>query len=147
MAARFRSCPICWAVSRSTALSAPEVRSGRSALLRSKLFWVGVLYFSEGFPLGIFYDIFPVWFRQQGVELRNIGIISLLGLAWTLKFLWAPAIDHFRRHRLWMAGVDLLMGVAMLSFAAAAGLPSWVWLPIGGFTLLSAAHHHPIDGY
>lgn len=116
-------------------------------LLRSKLFWVAILYFSEGFPLGIFYEIFPVWFRQQGVELRNIGIISLLGLAWTLKFLWAPAIDHFRRHRLWMAGVDLLMGVAMLSFAAAAGLPSWVWLAIGVFTLLSATNDIAIDGY
>src|SRR3990172_5528811 len=107
----------CSAVSRSTVLSAPEVRTERPALLRSKLFWVGVLYFSEGFPLGLLYDIFPVWFRQQGVELRNIGMISLLGLAWTLKFLWAPAIDHYRRHRLWMATVDLAMGGVMLAFS------------------------------
>ena len=116
-------------------------------MLRSKLFWVAVLYFSEGFPLGIFYDIFPVWFRQQGVELRNIGVISLLGLAWTLKFLWAPAIDHFRRHRLWMAAVDVLMGAVMLAFAVAAGLPLWVWLGIGVFTLLSATNDIAIDGY
>ncbi len=106
-----------------------------------------MLYFSEGFPLGVFYEIFPVWFRQQGVELRNIGIISLLGLAWTLKFLWAPAIDHFRRHRVWMAGVDLLMGGIMLALAAAAGLPSWVWLAIGVFTVLSATNDVAIDGY
>ncbi len=119
----------------------------RSPLLRSKLFWVGVLYFSEGFPLGIFYEIFPVWFRQQGVDLRSIGIISLLGLAWTLKFLWAPAVDHFRRHRLWMAGVDILMGVSMLALAAAAGLPSWIWLAIGVFTVLSATNDIAIDGY
>jgi PAT family beta-lactamase induction signal transducer AmpG len=117
------------------------------SLLRSKLFWVGVLYFSEGFPLGIFYDIFPVWFRQQGVELRNIGIISLLGLAWTLKFLWAPAIDHYRRHRLWMAAVDILMGMVMLAFAITAGLPLWVWLAIAVFTLLSATNDIAIDGY
>ena len=126
---------------------APEAQTGRSALLRSKLFWVGVLYFSEGFPLGIFYDIFPVWFRQQGVELRNIGIISLLGLAWTLKFLWAPAIDHYRRHRLWMAAADILMGTVMLAFAVSSGLPWWVWLAIGVFTLLSATNDIAIDGY
>ncbi len=125
-------------------MSLPDARS---PLLRSKLYWVGVLYFSEGFPLGVFYEIFPVWFRQQGVELRNIGIISLLGLSWTLKFLWAPAIDHFRRHRLWMAGVDILMGAAMLALAAASGLPSWVWLAIGVFTLLSATNDIAIDGY
>ena len=89
-------------------------------LLKSKLFWVGLLYFSEGFPLGVFYEIFPVWFRQQGVDLRAIGAISLLGLAWTLKFLWAPAIDHYRRHRYWMATVDVAMGAVMLVYAAAA---------------------------
>ncbi|MDO8595687.1 MAG: hypothetical protein Q7R45_03595, partial [Sulfuricaulis sp.] len=94
-----------------------------------------------------FYDLFPVWFRQQGVELRSIGIISLLGLAWTLKFLWAPAIDHFRHHRRWMAAADILMGVAMLACAAAASLPSWVWLAIGVFTLLSATNDIAIDGY
>jgi PAT family beta-lactamase induction signal transducer AmpG len=116
-------------------------------LLRSKLFWVALLYFSEGFPLGIFYDIFPVWFRQQGVELRNIGLISLLGLAWTFKFLWAPAIDHYRRHRIWMAGVDLLMGTVMLAFAISEGLPLWVWLGIAVFTVLSATNDIAIDGY
>ncbi len=116
-------------------------------LLRSKLFWVALLYFSEGFPLGIFYDIFPVWFRQQGVELRNIGLISLLGLAWTFKFLWAPAIDHYRRHRLWMATVDVLMGVVMLTFAIAEGLPLWIWLGIAIFTVLSATNDIAIDGY
>ena len=54
--------------------------AARTPLLKSKLFWVGVLYFSEGFPLGVFYEIFPVYFRQQGVELRQIGVLSLLGL-------------------------------------------------------------------
>jgi PAT family beta-lactamase induction signal transducer AmpG len=126
-------------------LNAPD--TARPQLLRSKLFWVAVLYFSEGFPLGIFYDIFPVWFRQQGVELRNIGVISLLGLAWTLKFLWAPAIDHYRHHRWWMAAVDILMGAVMLGFAITAGLPLWVWLAIGVFTLLSATNDVAIDGY
>jgi len=38
-------------------------------LLKSKLYWVGILYFAEGFPLGVFYDVFPVHFRQQGVDL------------------------------------------------------------------------------
>ena len=66
---------------------------------RRKLFWVALLYFSEGLPLGVFFDIFPVYFRQRGVNLADIGLLSLLGLAWTVKFLWAPAIDWARRHR------------------------------------------------
>lgn len=116
-------------------------------LLRSKMFWIGILYFAEGFPLGIFYDIFPVYFRQQGVELSEIGFISLLGLAWTMKFLWAPAVDHYRHHRRWMAGVDLAMGSVMLLFAIQAGFGPWVWFAIGAFTLFSATNDIAIDGY
>lgn len=116
-------------------------------LLRSKFFWVAVLYFAEGFPLGIFYEIFPVYFRQQGVDLRNIGVLSLLGLAWTLKFLWAPAVDRFRHHRRWMAAADLGMGAVMIAFAASAGLPHWVWAAIAVFAVLSATNDIAIDGY
>ncbi|MFZ5509084.1 MAG: MFS transporter [Pseudomonadota bacterium] len=119
----------------------------RAGWLRSKFFWVAVLYFAEGFPLGIFYEIFPVYFRQQGVDLKAIGALSLLGLAWTLKFLWAPAVDYFRRHRYWMAGADLLMGAVMIVFAAQAGLGPWVWLAIALFAVLSATNDIAIDGY
>jgi PAT family beta-lactamase induction signal transducer AmpG len=121
--------------------------AAQNKLLRSKFFWVAVLYFSEGFPFGVFFDVFPVYFRKQGVNLADIGALSLLGLAWTLKFLWAPAIDYYRGHRLWMAGVDLLMGAAMLGFAAAAGLGPWMWAAIGLFTLLSATNDIAVDGY
>jgi PAT family beta-lactamase induction signal transducer AmpG len=114
---------------------------------RSKLFWVAALYFAEGFPFGVFNDVLPVYFRQQGVDLRAIGTLSLLGLAWTLKFLWAPAVDYFRHHRLWMATVDVGMGAVMLSFALQAGLGPWVWTAIALFTILAATNDIAIDGY
>ncbi|PKM43662.1 MAG: MFS transporter [Gammaproteobacteria bacterium HGW-Gammaproteobacteria-1] len=119
----------------------------KPSLLKSKMFWVGVLYFAEGFPLGVFFDVFPVHFRQQGVNLSEIGFLSLLGLAWTLKFLWAPAVDHYRHHRRWMALVDLGMGAVMLAMAVHAGFGPWTWLAIGLFTLLSATNDIAIDGY
>ncbi len=114
---------------------------------RSKFFWVSLLYFSSGFPLGLFYDIFPVYFRQQGIELKSIGLISLLGLAWTLKFIWAPLIDHFRHHRIWMAAMDLMMGLAMLFFAVKSGFGPWVWIGIGAITLFSATNDIATDAY
>ena len=123
------------------------IPSASRPLLSNKLFWVGILYFAEGYPLGVFYEIFPVYFRQQGVELRQIGVLSLLGLAWTLKFLWAPAIDYWRHHRRWMAAVDVAMGGAMLYFAMQAGFGPTVWLAIGAFTMLSATNDVAIDGY
>jgi PAT family beta-lactamase induction signal transducer AmpG len=125
----------------------PAAAEPRPQLLKSKLFWISLLYFSEGFPLGVFYELFPVYFRQQGVDLRSIGVISLLGLAWTLKFLWAPAIDHYRHHRVWMAAADLAMGAVLLAFAVMAGFGPWVWAAIGLFTALSATNDIAIDGY
>jgi MFS transporter, PAT family, beta-lactamase induction signal transducer AmpG len=125
----------------------PSTAPPQTKVLKSKLFWISLLYFTEGFPLGAFYDIFPVYFRQQGVELSKIGLISLLGLAWTLKFLWAPAIDYFRGHRYWMAAVDCAMGAVMLMFAIQAGFGPWVWLAIGAFTVFSATNDIAIDGY
>ncbi len=111
------------------------------------MFWVGMLYFAEGFPFGIFYDVFPVHFRQIGVDLRDIGLLSLLGLAWTIKFLWAPAVDHYRHHRRWMFAVDLAMGAVLLFLAMQAGFGPPVWIAIGLFTLLSATNDIAIDGY
>ena len=123
---------------------------------RRKLFWVALLYFSEGLPLGVFYDIFPVYFRQQGVNLADIGLLSLLGLAWTVKFLWAPAVDWARRHRWWIAAANAGMACVMWWFGAAAaagtGLAGlapgpWVWVAIGIFTVLSATNDIATDGY
>jgi len=116
-------------------------------LLKSKMFWIAILYFSEGFPLGIFYDLFPVQFRQQGVALSEIGFLSLLGLSWTLKFLWAPALDHYRHHRRWMFIVDVLMALLILVFAVQSQFGAWVWFAVGCFTLLSATNDIAIDGY
>jgi PAT family beta-lactamase induction signal transducer AmpG len=114
---------------------------------KRKLFWVALLYFSEGLPLGVFYDIFPVHFRQQGVSLADIGLLSLLGLAWTVKFLWAPAVDWARRHRGWIAGANVGMAAVMALFASQAGFGPWVWVAIGAFTMLSATNDIATDGY
>ena len=126
------------------ALAAPHL-----PVYKRKLFWVALLYFSEGLPLGVFYDIFPVYFRQQGVNLADIGLLSLLGLSWTVKFLWAPAIDWARRHRWWISGANAGMACVMgfFAFGSANVFGSWVWVAIGAFTLLSATNDIATDGY
>ena len=111
------------------------------------MFWVGILYFTEGFPLGIFYDVFPVHFRQQGVDLWQIGFMSLLGLAWTFKFLWAPAVDYYRFHRRWIFTMECLMGLVMIFFALKLDFGPWVWVAIGLFTAFSATSDIAIDAY
>jgi PAT family beta-lactamase induction signal transducer AmpG len=130
--------------------SAPTQAHGTpTPVYQRKLFWVALLYFSEGLPLGVFYDIFPVYFRQQGVNLADIGLLSLLGLAWTVKFLWAPAVDWARRHRRWIAGANLGMAGVMWFYGLGSAdvLGPWVWVAIGMFTMLSATNDIATDGY
>src|SRR5438445_13894310 len=59
---------------------------------RQKLVWVAALYFAEGFPFGLVMDAIPVYLRLQGVSLADIGLLGLVGLPWTLKFLWAAVV-------------------------------------------------------
>lgn len=115
--------------------------------LRSRLFWVGLLYFAQGLPLGIFLDLLPVYFRQHGVDLRQIGVLGLLGLAWTLKFLWAPAVDAWRHHRRWMQAANLLMALCVATLAGLDPGQPELWLVLGAFAVLSATNDIAIDGY
>jgi MFS transporter, PAT family, beta-lactamase induction signal transducer AmpG len=129
--------------------SAPVALPPATPVYKRKLFWVALLYFSEGLPLGVFFDIFPVYFRQQGVNLADIGLLSLLGLAWTVKFLWAPAIDWARHHRWWVSGANAGMACVMWYFSTGSAnvFGPWVWVAIGLFTLFSATNDIATDGY
>ena len=115
------------------------------------MFWVALLYFSEGLPLGLFFDLFPVHLRQAGVGPADIGLLSLLGLAWTVKFLWAPLVDAWRHHRLWMAVANFGMAAVLLALslqpqALAQGV-TWPWVLLAAFTMLSATNDIATDGY
>jgi PAT family beta-lactamase induction signal transducer AmpG len=113
--------------------------------------WVALLYFSEGLPLGLFYDLFPVNLRQAGVGPADIGLLSLLGLAWTVKFLWAPLVDAWRGHRWWIAGANLGMALVLALLAlnpqALGQGASWPWALLAAFTMLSATNDIATDGY
>ena len=118
---------------------------------RRLMFWVGLLYFSEGLPLGLFFDLFPVHLRQAGVGPAEIGLLSLLGLAWTVKFLWAPLVDAWRHHRLWMSAANLGMAAVLAALAmnpqALGQGETWPWVLLAVFTFLSATNDIATDGY
>jgi MFS transporter, PAT family, beta-lactamase induction signal transducer AmpG len=82
---------------------------------RRKLFWISLLYFAEGMPMGIVIDNLPVYLRVHGVSLAAIGVFSSLTLPWTLKPLWAPLVDRFGERRHWI--VVALVTMALATFA------------------------------
>lgn len=99
--------------------------------LNRKLFWVAVLYFAEGFPFGIVKDTVPVYLRQLGLSLTDIGFLSLVALPWTFKVLWAPAVDRWGSRRIWIGISQALIGLSLLALA---GLHSATL--VGGISVL-----------
>jgi PAT family beta-lactamase induction signal transducer AmpG len=112
--------------------------------LQRKVALVAGLYFVEGFPMGVFADVWPVFLRDSGASLETIGWLSLLGLAWTLKALWAPAVDGVGLWRQWISGALVAMSLCLALAPALAGQPAAAVL-IALFALASATQDVAID--
>ncbi len=73
------------------------------------------LGFSSGLPLALSSTTLQAWLTVEGVSLTQIGLLTLVGSAYTLKFLWAPFLDRFQlpilgRRRGWIICTQLLLG-------------------------------------
>lgn len=101
----------------------PTAPAHSSAAIRARSWrqrWqFGLLYFSEGAPIGFLWWAMPTLLRSEGVALERItALTAALVMPWTLKFLWAPLVDAVRgpswgfRH--WAATAQIGMGLALL---------------------------------
>ncbi|MBL0930993.1 MAG: AmpG family muropeptide MFS transporter, partial [Alphaproteobacteria bacterium] len=61
---------------------------------RPRLLAVLFMGFSSGLPLPLTFGTLSFWLAESGVSRTAIGAFSLVGMAYTIKFLWAPAIDR-----------------------------------------------------
>jgi PAT family beta-lactamase induction signal transducer AmpG len=60
-----------------------------------RLLVVGLLGFASGLPLALSGQALQAWLTVEGLDLAAIGFLSLVGLPYTFKFLWAPLMDRF----------------------------------------------------
>lgn len=115
---------------------------------RKKLGIVGFLYFIEGSLPAILWEVLPVYFRVQGVSLRDIGGLRLLELPYSLKFFWSPLVHRFGDRRLWIMVCMLAIAtvVGILPFVSVARL-DLIAIIILALTTLSATQDIAIDSY
>jgi PAT family beta-lactamase induction signal transducer AmpG len=94
-----------------------------SSRLRNPQLWVmATLGFACGLPLALTALTLRQWLTESGASLAAIGFTANIGLAYTLKFLWAPALDQappplLGRRRGWLLAIQSLLVVACLAFA------------------------------
>jgi PAT family beta-lactamase induction signal transducer AmpG len=114
-----------------------------------KFLVVGVLYFAEGVPFGFVYTTLSYYLRSRGVPLEEIGILSLLGLAWSLKVLWSPLADRFGSRAAWLVPAQVLVILSMLGLAHLASGPVTLafWVLVGVLCLASATQDLAVDAY
>jgi MFS transporter, PAT family, beta-lactamase induction signal transducer AmpG len=99
--------------------------ASRLATLR-RLAVVTVLGFASGLPLALTGQAMQAWLTVEGLDLAAIGFLSLVGLPYTFKFLWAPLMDRFElpwlgrptRRKGWLVLTQLVMAGVLLALAA-----------------------------
>ena len=83
------------------------VVSFRAAVFNRRMLACVFTGLASGMPLYVLFQLVPAWLSDGGVSLAEIGLFSLIGLPYTIKFLWAPFLDRFvppflGRRRGWM---------------------------------------------
>ena len=124
------------------------------AIFSGRMLVALLMGFSSGLPLLLTGSVLQAWMSDEGVDLGTIGLFALVGLPYTLKFLWAPLTDRycfpfFGRRRGWLITIQLLLmlTIAVLGWTQPAEAPLTVAMVAWLLTFFSASQDIVIDAY
>ncbi len=140
-------------------MTTSAIGRGFGVYLRPRLLLILALGFASGLPLLLTSSTLTIRLREAGVDLGAIGAFSLVGIPYSLKFLWAPLLDRlplpgftarFGRRRGWMLAIHLALMAAIAALGMIDPATGGV-LVIAGIALivafLSATQDIVIDAY
>ncbi len=120
----------------------------------SRMLVAFLMGFSCGLPLLLTISVLQAWMKEEGVDLTVIGLMALVGLPYTLKFLWAPFLDRFtlpflgrRRGWLLVAQLALMFSIAGLGTTDPVSNPWIVAFAAFLVTFFSASQDIEVDAY
>jgi len=124
------------------------------SLANRRIAAVALLGFASGMPLALTGGTLQAWMAVEGVDLKTIGIFSLVGLPYAFKFFWAPLLDRYAlpflgRRRGWiLCSQFILMGlIILLGLSSPKETPLLVALIALFLTFTSASQDIVIDAY
>ena len=114
--------------------------------------------FSSGLPLLLGFSTLSYWLAKEGVALAAIGGLLTVSTPYSLKFLWAPALDHVRlpvftrllgRRRGWALFIQILLMGAIVALGASDPADNLVYMAAMALLVafLSASQDIAIDAY
>ncbi len=127
-------------------------------MLKDRRLWFMAAYgFAAGLPLPLSGFTFRLWLSEGGVSLAMIGLTANIGLAYSLKFLWAPALDRmppglFRRlgrRRGWLAIIQpaLVVSAMLLALSDPINAPAWSIAAAALVAFCSASQDIVVDAW
>jgi PAT family beta-lactamase induction signal transducer AmpG len=124
------------------------------AIFSPRMFTALVMGFSCGLPLLLTIGLLQAWMKDEGVDLTVIGLAALLGVPYTMKFLWAPFLDRFtlpflgrRRGWLLIAQLGLMGAIIALGLSDPGKNLTLLALCALGVTFFSASQDIVVDAY
>ncbi|HQE81135.1 MAG TPA: MFS transporter [Syntrophorhabdaceae bacterium] len=132
-----------------------DIRSSYLQVFYNRRIAVMVLLgFSSGLPLPLTGGTLQAWLTVAGVDLRIIGIFSLVAIPYTIKFLWSPLMDRFvppwlGRRRGWILPIQviLMLAIATMGFISPKYAPFILALMAFFVAFTSASQDIVIDAY
>jgi len=113
-----------------------------------------LLGFSSGLPLALCGATLQAWMAAEGVSIATIGLLTLVGIPYTWKFLWAPFMDRFvmpflGRRRGWMLVTQIILAglILFLGTLSVREQPFLVALTALALAFVSASQDIVIDAY
>lgn len=124
-------------------------------IFTKRIIVVFILGFASGLPLALLTSTLQAWFADSNMSLYATGMLSLLGLPYIYRFLWAPILDKFPlirkvgRRRSWILATQIGLCVGFNIMAWMSPQTSPLYMAVLGFILssLSATQDAAIDAY
>ena len=124
------------------------------ALGNKRMTAILLLGFASGLPLNLTGSTLQAWLASVGLDIKTIGIFSLVGLPYVFKFLWAPLLDRFLppllgRRRGWILIYQVLLAfcIGAMGFTSPLNAPYVVGVIAMLLAFLSASQDIVIDAY
>ena len=141
----------------SQAAAAPAPSLWKTVLADRRLWLMVGFGFAAGLPLALSGFTLRQWLAERQISLGAIGLTANIGLAYTLKFLWAPLLDQMRppfglsrfgRRRGWLLAIQPALVGTVALLAVSGGGPLWGTVAAAALVaFLSASQDIAIDAW
>lgn len=133
----------------------PNLDTWKLVFVNQRMLLMALFGFSSGLPVALTAGTLQAWLTDSGLDIKTIGLLTLVGQPYFYKFLWAPFMDRFAPHviagrrRSWMlvTQIGLMVSLLIMSGSNPAEEPWLLALVAVMVAFISASQDVVVDAY